>query len=165
MGESRAELILENILGASHELGEPQSRIEVLLMELLEELSGGGGGKKLYQHNVNFSVKQNSITLDSSSVYATIITDSAEPFTDASLYSYFDSIRPTEAATTTGFPCGGHIRVSSTNYNDPVILLNSGSAADKISIKVAGSSDTHTYSIENTSTSKFFVLYDKVTEL
>ena len=42
MGESRAELILENILGASHELGEPQSRIEVLLMELLEELSGGG---------------------------------------------------------------------------------------------------------------------------
>lgn len=35
--QSRNEAILQNMLGAENELGEPQSRIEELLMELLEE--------------------------------------------------------------------------------------------------------------------------------
>ena len=34
--QSRNEAILQNILGANNELGEPQSRIEDLLMQLLE---------------------------------------------------------------------------------------------------------------------------------
>lgn len=38
MGQSRTENILENILGASNPLGEPQSREEALLMQLLEKL-------------------------------------------------------------------------------------------------------------------------------
>ncbi len=38
MGQSRNENILENILGASNPLGEPQSREEALLMQLLEKL-------------------------------------------------------------------------------------------------------------------------------
>lgn len=42
--ESRAEAILQNILGADNDLGAPQSRIEVLLMMLLEEFQGGGSG-------------------------------------------------------------------------------------------------------------------------
>lgn len=42
--QSRAEAILQNILGANNTLGAPQSRIEVLLMMLLNELHGGSGG-------------------------------------------------------------------------------------------------------------------------
>jgi hypothetical protein len=38
---SRNEKILKNILGESHELDEPQSRIEALLMQLLEKMSTG----------------------------------------------------------------------------------------------------------------------------
>lgn len=40
--QSRNEAILQNILGANNVLGEPQSRIEALLMQILEQ--GGGGG-------------------------------------------------------------------------------------------------------------------------
>ena len=39
MGQSRNEDILENMLGASNPLGEPQSREEALLMQLLEKIS------------------------------------------------------------------------------------------------------------------------------
>lgn len=39
MGQSRTENILENMLGASNPLGEPQSREEALLMQLLEKIS------------------------------------------------------------------------------------------------------------------------------
>lgn len=39
--QSRNEAILQNILGANNVLGEPQSRIEALLMQILEQ--GGGG--------------------------------------------------------------------------------------------------------------------------
>lgn len=38
---SRNEKILKNILGESHELDEPQSRIEALLMQLLEAMPKG----------------------------------------------------------------------------------------------------------------------------
>ena len=39
MGQSRNENILENMLGASNPLGEPQSREESLLMQLLDKIS------------------------------------------------------------------------------------------------------------------------------
>lgn len=42
MGQSRTEDILENMLGASNPLPEPQSREESLLQQILE--AGGGGG-------------------------------------------------------------------------------------------------------------------------
>lgn len=41
MGQSRTENILENMLGASNPITEPQSREEALLKQILE--SGGGG--------------------------------------------------------------------------------------------------------------------------
>lgn len=41
--ESRNEAILQNILGANNIILPPFSRIEVLLIELLKELDGGGG--------------------------------------------------------------------------------------------------------------------------
>lgn len=41
--ESRNEAILQNILGADNELGEPQSPIETLLQDLLAKLGGGVG--------------------------------------------------------------------------------------------------------------------------
>lgn len=39
MGQSRTENILENMLGASNPLGEPQSREETLLMQLLDKIN------------------------------------------------------------------------------------------------------------------------------
>ncbi len=39
MGQSRNENILENMLGASNPLGEPQSREEALLMQLLDKIA------------------------------------------------------------------------------------------------------------------------------
>lgn len=36
--QSRNEAILQNMLGAENDLGEPESRIEELLMMLLEEI-------------------------------------------------------------------------------------------------------------------------------
>lgn len=39
MGQSRTENILENMLGASNPLGEPQSREEALLMQILNKIS------------------------------------------------------------------------------------------------------------------------------
>lgn len=42
--QNRVEAILENMLGASNELQPPQTRVEELLMEILEQ--GGGGGEK-----------------------------------------------------------------------------------------------------------------------
>lgn len=39
MGQSRTENILENMLGASNPLGEPQSREEALLMQILDKIS------------------------------------------------------------------------------------------------------------------------------
>lgn len=42
--ESRNEAILQNMLGADNELIPPESRIEKLLIDLLEELQNGGGG-------------------------------------------------------------------------------------------------------------------------
>lgn len=39
MGQSRNENILENMLGASNPLGEPQSREEALLMQILNKIS------------------------------------------------------------------------------------------------------------------------------
>lgn len=41
--QSRTEAILQNMVGADNDLGEPQSRVEELLMMLLEELKKGGG--------------------------------------------------------------------------------------------------------------------------
>lgn len=41
--ESRNEAILQNMLGADNTLGEPESRIETLLQELLTKLGGGSG--------------------------------------------------------------------------------------------------------------------------
>ena len=43
MGQSRNENILENMLGAQNELGEPQSRIEDLLMQILDQGIGSKG--------------------------------------------------------------------------------------------------------------------------
>ncbi len=40
--ESRNEAILQNILGADNELIPPESRIEILLQELLQKLGGSG---------------------------------------------------------------------------------------------------------------------------
>lgn len=45
--QSRNEAILQNMLGADNELLPPESRIEELLLELLEYLKDGGGGSKI----------------------------------------------------------------------------------------------------------------------
>ena len=57
--QSRNEAILQNMLGADNELGEPQSRIEELLMEILEQGGGGGGGgeDKVFVATVNVTAE------------------------------------------------------------------------------------------------------------
>lgn len=56
--ESRNEAILQNILGAVNELGNPQSRIETLLLALLAKL-GGSGDEAEVQVNYKILNKQN----------------------------------------------------------------------------------------------------------
>ena len=52
--QSRNEAILQNMLGANNEIGEPQSRIEALLIQILETGGGGGGGG-----TTNYNLLQN----------------------------------------------------------------------------------------------------------
>lgn len=47
--QSRNEAILQNMLGADNVLEPPQSRVEALLQEILEN-GGGGGGTTDYEH-------------------------------------------------------------------------------------------------------------------
>lgn len=56
--ESRNEAILQNILGADNELIPPQSRIEVLLQQLLTSL-GGSGDDKEFEIGYKILNKQN----------------------------------------------------------------------------------------------------------
>ena len=51
--QSREEAILQNMLGANNVLEPPQSRIEALLLEILETGGGGGGGTTNYEHLSN----------------------------------------------------------------------------------------------------------------
>ena len=46
--QSRNEAILMNMLGATYDLSDPQSRIEYLLIEILNNGGGGGGGTTNY---------------------------------------------------------------------------------------------------------------------
>lgn len=55
MGQSRNEDILENILGAQNPLGEPQSREEALLMQILEQGGGGGSSTTVLYSNMDDS--------------------------------------------------------------------------------------------------------------
>ena len=50
--QSRNEAILQNMLGADNELGDPMSRIEALLMQLLEVLQNIEGGQETQQQEV-----------------------------------------------------------------------------------------------------------------
>lgn len=63
--ESRNEAILQNMLGADNELLVPESRIEVLLLELLQKLGGSGNEGDVqidYQilNKQNISIKHSS---------------------------------------------------------------------------------------------------------
>lgn len=80
--QSRNEAILQNILGAENELGEPQSRIEELLQQILEQGSGGG---KLYLHQVRTDTSNSSMKCDG---FVTIINKSETAFTFNTLWDY-----------------------------------------------------------------------------
>lgn len=56
--QSRNEAILQNILGADNELLPPESRIEILLQDLLAKL-GGGGDEAEVQVDYKILNKQN----------------------------------------------------------------------------------------------------------
>lgn len=80
---SRNEAYLQNALGKAHELGEPQSRLEELLAELVEAIQQGGGGTKLYQHNISLS--DTSMTVH---IALAILNSDNNAFTLSSLASY-----------------------------------------------------------------------------
>ena len=64
MGQSRSEDILENILGDDNDLTSAQSRLEDLLLQLLEQgASGsGGGGMTLYGPYIAYNSQAYTIT-------------------------------------------------------------------------------------------------------
>lgn len=62
MGQSRTENILENMLGASNPIPEPQSREEALLKQILE--SGGGGS-----HTYSSEEQEVGKWIDGSTIY------------------------------------------------------------------------------------------------
>ena len=84
---SRNEAIVQNMLGAQNELGEPQSRMEALLMQLLEQ---GGGGKTLYNHFVVIE----SYTEDTESyIRANIVTSTSSSLgTLSALKDYVETV-------------------------------------------------------------------------
>jgi hypothetical protein len=89
MGQSRNENILENMLGAQNPLGDPQSREEALLMQILEQ--GGGGGHTDVTGTLNAG--STSITLTDES----ITTDST-----VDIYTDTFGVNPTDATVSTG---------------------------------------------------------------
>lgn len=91
MGQSRTENILENMLGASNPIPEPQSREETLLKQILE--SGGGGGAAWTDITGTLSAGQTSLTLQNAAI------------TESSTIDYYTDIfgvSPTNAVVTNG---------------------------------------------------------------
>ena len=80
MGQSRIENILENMLGATHELPEPQSRNEALLTAIYEQ--GGTGGIPVASTSTLGGVKIDgeTITIDENGVISMAVSsgDSVE---------------------------------------------------------------------------------------
>ena len=58
---SRNEKILKNMLGESHELDEPQSRIEALLMQLLEAMPKGDADQTITINGETLLIKQKEV--------------------------------------------------------------------------------------------------------
>ena len=74
MGQSRIENILENMLGATHELPEPQSRSEALLTAIYEH--GGTGGIPVASTSTLGGVKIDgeTITIDENGVISMAVS-------------------------------------------------------------------------------------------
>lgn len=62
--QSRNEAILMNMLGATYEIGEPQSRIEYLLKEILEHGGGGGGAVSGVKGAVETTYRTGNVNLN-----------------------------------------------------------------------------------------------------
>lgn len=89
MGQSRTENILENMLGASNPIHEPQSREEALLKQILES----GGGKTWTDITGTLSAGQTSLTLQNAAI------------TESSTIDYYTDIfgvSPTNVVVTNG---------------------------------------------------------------
>ena len=71
MGQSRNENILENMLGASNPLGEPQSREEALLMQLIDKVGGKILTGTLPAGSTTITLSDPAITTDSMFDYYT----------------------------------------------------------------------------------------------
>ena len=89
--QSRNEAILQNILGANNELGEPQSRIEDLLMQLLEngvtpesvEVEGATAEIEVAENTIYRCGTMTSLTIES------------VPDTGESTIIFFSGVTPT----------------------------------------------------------------------
>lgn len=90
MGQSRNENILENMLGASNPLGEPRSREEALLMQILEK---GGGGSSWTDLTGTLMAGQTSVTIQNASITTSSTID---------YYTDVFGINPTNVVVTTG---------------------------------------------------------------
>ena len=79
---SRVEAYLQNALGEQHEMGDPQSRNEELLQELVDAIQNGGGivSAISYQTEAPTSANENGLKF---------VVLNEEPATKYSGYVYF----------------------------------------------------------------------------
>ena len=99
--QSRNEAILQNMLGANNELGEPESRIEELLQQILEQ---GQGGKK-YNHCLSIQSGLSLLRLTT-----IICTDDNTPMDYAAVYNWLkrNDIRIDSTTFKSGYNASGH---------------------------------------------------------
>lgn len=145
MGQSRNENILENILGAQNPLGEPQSREEALLMQILEQ--GGGGGSSTLAGLTDVSVTspsneqilkydgetgkwvndniKNEIELSKTSGPSSIVSFISE--TDMAYKSVIANVVATQSGSGAPYPPGsGKNKFDKSTVNQGALINSSG---------------------------------------
>ena len=132
MGQSRTENILENILGAEHELEPPQSRVEALLVELGEKIDEGPDMGEI-EELIEEEVSEQMAALEAL-VGTPLVASTASDMTDANkIYVYVGS----ETGYTNGnwYYYNGSSWISGGVYNSTALetdttLTVAGKAAD-----------------------------------
>ena len=143
MGQSRTEDILENILGAQHQLEPPQSRVEKLLMDVGDLIAQGPDMEEIDQH-IEAEVSEQMVALEAL-VGTPLVASAAADMTDTSkIYVYVGS----ESGYTNGdwYYYNGSSWVSGGVYNSVALetdttLSVEGMAADA---KATGDAITQT---------------------
>lgn len=140
--QSANEAILQNMLGENNELREPQSRIEQLLLELLEQGKSGG---KLYAHYLTILGEYNEqgepLFYPFPSVRTLIINDSSNEFNYNLLKSYlrdFNRLGAEGQNFDMGLPASGFLGYTSTRHQVIGLRMTQGGTMQFIIPSISG---------------------------